>query len=197
MRRSVAHCCVLIVVVALPAYGQQQVDVEAELRAALPYTRMLHDSPGLTLEQYNAAVRAVAAERVGVPTQLFMRAPQVSPIVPRVSRRITSPPFVVGAKGTYLGVLSNDRYDPNSVRNPYGQYGSPYGPTSMNNPYGFYGSPYSPYSATNPYATHVPMIVTPYLGWLSANPYAIAPLPPLAPLVPPAPVAPLPPFLPD
>jgi hypothetical protein len=52
----------------------------------------------------------------------------------------------------YLGNLNQNPYDPNSVNNPYGQYGSKYSPDSIRNPYGTYGSPYSPYSPTNPYA---------------------------------------------
>jgi hypothetical protein len=73
-----------------------------------------------------------------------------------------------------LGNLNPNPYDPNSISNPYGQYGSPYSPKSVNNPYGVYGSPYSPYSATNPYATQAPAIVAPngqYLGRFSSNPY--------------------------
>lgn len=65
--------------------------------------------------------------------------------------------------GQYLGNLSANRYDPNSISNPYGTYGSPYSPISVNNPYSMYGSPYSPYSATNPYAVQTPVIIAPAL----------------------------------
>jgi hypothetical protein len=54
--------------------------------------------------------------------------------------------------GRYLGNVNSNPYDPNSISNPYGQYGSPYSPDSINNPYGQYGSPYSPNSVNNPYA---------------------------------------------
>ena len=68
--------------------------------------------------------------------------------------------------GKYLGNLNSNRYDPNSVANPYGRYGSRYSPDSINNPYGQYGSPYSPNSARNPYATQPPVIVSPSeRGW--------------------------------
>lgn len=62
-------------------------------------------------------------------------------------------PIIVSPDGTYLGTLSSNRYDPDSVSNPYGRYGSRYSPESINNPYGQYGSRYSPDSASNPYAT--------------------------------------------
>jgi hypothetical protein len=68
--------------------------------------------------------------------------------------------------------LLRNRFDPNSISNPFGKYGSPFSPTSVNNPFGKYGSPFSAESATNPYATQAPKIVNPYLGRLSANPYA-------------------------
>lgn len=70
-------------------------------------------------------------------------------------------PYIVSPNGQYLGNLSGNRYDPNSVSNPYGQYGSRYSPNSINNPYGQYGSQYSPNSARNPYATNPPIIIRP------------------------------------
>jgi hypothetical protein len=60
--------------------------------------------------------------------------------------------------GKYLGNLSANPYDPNSVNNPYGRYGSPYSADSINNPYGQYGSRYSNDSSNNPYATNAPGI---------------------------------------
>jgi hypothetical protein len=63
------------------------------------------------------------------------------------------------AQDRYLGNISTNRYDPNSISNPYGQYGSRYSPDSINNPYGQYGSQYSNESANNPYATHVPKLI--------------------------------------
>lgn len=74
----------------------------------------------------------------------------------------SAPPILVDPKtGKYLGTLSNNRYDPDSVSNPYGHYGSKYSPDSINNPYGQYGSKYSPDSPNNPYATSPPVIIPP------------------------------------
>lgn len=74
----------------------------------------------------------------------------------------SGPPILIDPKtGKYLGTLSNNRYDPNSVSNPYGQYGSKYSPDSINNPYGQYGSRYSPDSPNNLYTTSPPAIVSP------------------------------------
>ncbi len=74
----------------------------------------------------------------------------------------------------YIGNYNTNRYDPNSVRNPYGQHGSPYSSNSVNNPYGQYGTPYGSKSATNPYATNAPKMYDQngnYRGKLSANRY--------------------------
>ena len=60
-------------------------------------------------------------------------------------------PTIRGPNGEYLGNLNSNEFDPNSVANPYGRYGSPYSKDSINNEYGRYGSPYSPDSATNPF----------------------------------------------
>jgi hypothetical protein len=75
--------------------------------------------------------------------------------------RYPSPPAIVAQDGQFLGVLSSNKYDPLSVSNPYGTYGSKYSPTSINNPYSTYGSKYSPLSPTNPYATTPPLLISP------------------------------------
>lgn len=70
------------------------------------------------------------------------------------------PPILVDpSTGKYLGTLSNNPYDPDSVSNPYGRYGSQYSPDSINNPYGQHGSRYSNQSPNNPYATQAPIII--------------------------------------
>lgn len=61
-------------------------------------------------------------------------------------------PRLYAPDGTYLGTVNSNQYDPESVANPYGQYGNPYNPNSINNEYGRYGNPYSPDSVNNPYA---------------------------------------------
>ena len=63
-----------------------------------------------------------------------------------------------GRSGKYLGSLNANPYDPESVNNPHGRYGSRYSQDSINNPFGQYGSPYSSDSANNPYATNPPVI---------------------------------------
>ena len=70
-------------------------------------------------------------------------------------------PIIVGPNGQYLGTLSANPYDANSVSNPYGRYGWRFSPDSINNPYGQWGSPYSPNSVTNPYTTRGPRVVQP------------------------------------
>lgn len=61
--------------------------------------------------------------------------------------------------GTYLGRLNANQYDPESVANPYGRYGSPYSPNSINNSYGQYGSPYSRLSPNDSYTTTPPVVI--------------------------------------
>jgi hypothetical protein len=73
-----------------------------------------------------------------------------------------SPYIVDPSSEKYLGNLNSNRYDPNSVSNPYGRYGSRYSLDSINNPYGNYGSRYSPNSANNPYVTNPPKIRNKY-----------------------------------
>ena len=72
------------------------------------------------------------------------------------------PPILVDRQtGKYLGTLSSNPYDQDSVSNPHGKYGSQYSKDSINNPVGEYGSPYSDKSINNPYATNPPIILDP------------------------------------
>lgn len=61
-------------------------------------------------------------------------------------------PQLYDSQGQFRGNLNSNRYDPDSVANPYGRYGSPYSPDSIKNPYGA-GNPYAPDSPTNPYGS--------------------------------------------
>lgn len=71
---------------------------------------------------------------------------------------MADPPHIVdGRTGKYLGNLSTNRYDPDSVSNPYGRYGNKFSPDSINNEYGQYGSKYS---NDSPHATNAPKIVS-------------------------------------
>ena len=76
--------------------------------------------------------------------------------------------------GSTLGVMSTNRYAPNSLANPYGA-GNPYKADGLMNPYSQYGNQFSNKSWTNPYATNAPKLYGAdgsYHGRLSANPYA-------------------------
>lgn len=54
------------------------------------------------------------------------------------------------SEARYLGQLSSNPYDPDSISNPYGRYGSKYSADSINNEYGA-GNPYNSDSPFNPY----------------------------------------------
>ncbi|HVT48081.1 MAG TPA: hypothetical protein VHD57_09865 [Vicinamibacterales bacterium] len=217
-------CCgvaTLAVVGLFAPTAAAQAITEAQIRAAVPYARMLQEMPGLTLAQYNAAIRAVAAQSqqpAAQPSGAYLGqlggspyaanstsnpvGPYGSPVSPmsirnpasaygsRVSPQSATNPYatqaprLIGHDGTYLGKLSANPYDPDSVSNPYGRYGSRYSPTSVNNPYGQYGSRYSPLSPNNPYTTTAPSIISaPTLPALPALP-ALPSLPALPTLPP-------------
>lgn len=186
---------VLVVALAAPA-GAQTGTREQELRRLVPFSAMQRDIPGLTLDQYEDAIRAVTRRgpalpsapsgddylgrlttnpylpdsttnpygRYGSPYGNTLSNPysrygnSFSPNSPR-NPYATETPRVYGSDGTYLGKLSTNPYDPESIANPYGRYGNSYSPDSINNPYGRYGGTFSPYSAFNPYAIDPPVVV--------------------------------------
>jgi hypothetical protein len=93
-------------------------------------------------------------------------------LAPWASAQIGSPELFA-ADGEYLGNVNANQFDPNSIANPFGRYGSPYAADSVNNPFGRYGSQFSSTGAANPYATtNTPIVISPdgtYLGRYSAN----------------------------
>ncbi len=75
---------------------------------------------------------------------------------------------------TYLGKLTTNTYDSDSIWNTYGKYGSQYQANSIWNTYGKYGSQYSATSAFNEYAVTPPKIVDSkgyFVGYLTTNTY--------------------------
>lgn len=67
--------------------------------------------------------------------------------------------FILAQDGQFLGTLSSNIYQSDSIMNEYGIYGSKYSATSIFNQYGRYGSPYGSYSAFNPYTRTPPQII--------------------------------------
>lgn len=81
--------------------------------------------------------------------------------------------YLVSPDGTFLGKLSRNKYDAESISNRYGNYGSKYSSTSIFNPYGNYGSRYSSKSPFNKYANEPPKIFlnNRFYGYLTCNKY--------------------------
>lgn len=80
---------------------------------------------------------------------------------------------IVSDDGTYLGTISTDRFDRESLCNQHGPYGNRYSQTSIFNEYGKYGGAYSPQSPFNPYANRPPKIMVndTEVGRLTTNRY--------------------------
>lgn len=81
--------------------------------------------------------------------------------------------FLLAQDSQFLGMLSSNRYQYDSVMNEYGTYGSKYSTTSIFNQYGRYGSPYALYSPFNPYTSTPPKIILrgKNIGVLTMNTY--------------------------
>ncbi|MEH7481473.1 hypothetical protein V7157_10450 [Neobacillus drentensis] len=82
--------------------------------------------------------------------------------------------YIYSDDGDYLGLLTSNVYDSESVFNEYGQYGSKYSSTSIWNQYSTYGSKYSSESAFNPYTSTPPLIIDSHgnlLGKVTVNKY--------------------------
>ncbi|MBT3799742.1 MAG: hypothetical protein HOG05_01180 [Bacteroidetes bacterium] len=87
-----------------------------------------------------------------------MKAILLSVLVVSSSLAYADSPYLVSPDGKYLGNLNSNQFDPNSVSNQFGRYGSQFSPDSINNQFGTYGSQFSNKSPNNPYATQAPRI---------------------------------------
>jgi hypothetical protein len=81
--------------------------------------------------------------------------------------------FLVANDDQFLGKLTLNRYDSESISNQYGNFGNKYSSTSILNKYSPYGSKYSSLSPYNQYTSTPPII---YLrgrkyGFLTTNKY--------------------------
>ncbi len=79
--------------------------------------------------------------------------------------------FLLANDGQYLGKLSLNRYDTDSISNPYGDYGSRFSSTSIYSRFSNYGSRYSALSPYNPYTSTPPKIylLGDFYGYLTKN----------------------------
>lgn len=82
----------------------------------------------------------------------------VALVLSAINQLPANPPIVVGSDGEYLGTLSANPYEPQSISNPYGLYGSQYSPVSVSDKFGLYGSPYSNESLNNEYLVSEPKL---------------------------------------
>lgn len=84
----------------------------------------------------------------------------------------TFPLLLFANDGTFLGELTTDEYDSDSISNEYGTHGSKYSDESIFNEYGKYGSDYSSESAFYKYATSPPIVLDSkgnFIAYLTAN----------------------------
>lgn len=96
-------------------------------------------------------------------------------LAPASFRNAKLPLYLYSNDGkTFLGKLTTNKYDADSIFNDYGTYGSKYSSTSIWNEYGTYGSKYNSQSAFNPYTSTPPIIVDSnykLIGYLTTNKY--------------------------
>ena len=78
---------------------------------------------------------------------------------------------LVAADQTYLGKISRNKFDGESISNPYSIYGNPFDTLSIFNKFGTYGNPYSQLSPFNSYSNTPPKIIkdSKFIGYLTAN----------------------------
>lgn len=87
--------------------------------------------------------------------------------------------YLAAQDGQFLGKITDNQYDRDSILNEYGPYGSPYSNTTIFNEYSPYGSPYGQYSINNPYCSTPPKLVIndKLLGFVTKSQYVTNAIP--------------------
>ena len=90
-----------------------------------------------------------------------------------VSEYSTKNSYIISQDGQYLGKLTTNKYDNDSIMNIYGPYGSKYSHTSLFNQYSKYGGQYGQFSPNNPYCTQPPKLFINgnFTAYISDNKY--------------------------
>ncbi len=78
---------------------------------------------------------------------------------------------LIAADNTYLGTVSRNYFDADSLANSFGAYGSQFNPNSVFNEFGHYGSQFSQLSPTNQFSQTPPRLVvgSKVIAYLTAN----------------------------
>jgi hypothetical protein len=78
---------------------------------------------------------------------------------------------IIAGDGKFIGKITKNKYDSQSIINEYGTYGSKYSSLSIMNEYSQYGSKYSTYSVFNNYSINPPKIMNGkyFVSYLTVN----------------------------
>lgn len=81
--------------------------------------------------------------------------------------------YLIAQDGQFLGSITRNPYDPSSLLNKYGPFGSEYSSTSIFNEYSPYGSPFGQFSLNNQYSTVPPKLFIDghFFGHVTRNQY--------------------------
>ncbi len=82
--------------------------------------------------------------------------------------------YLYAADGTFLGCLTEDKYEKDSIWNKYGNYGSIFSEESIWNEYGPYGASYNEQSPWNKHSMDPPLIKDQFncsYGYFTINEY--------------------------
>lgn len=95
---------------------------------------------------------------------------------PQVYTGIATPLILVADddKATFLGELTTNEFDSDSIFNKFGTYGNEFSTKSIWNEFGRYGGEFSRYSPFNEFSLHPPMIIDGdgrVVGYLTVNKY--------------------------
>ena len=83
--------------------------------------------------------------------------------------------YLMAQDGEYIGEISSNQFDSESICNDFGKFGSEFSNTSIRNEFGPYGSEFRTYSAYNPFTSSPPLILFNdyrdgiHLGYLTKN----------------------------
>lgn len=143
-------------------YWKSRARTDKKTESALKGAMYFQKAKGLTMPK--TAVPKSAAKTTITPS---------TPLVSNPISILDGEAILIAHDGTYLGLISSNQYDSQSIINPYGSYGSKYASKSIMNQYGSYGGEYASKSPFNKYTSTPPRIYldNQFIGYLTVNAY--------------------------
>ncbi len=140
--------------------GLEVGNVRFEYHSSIPTDHVIHQAPTAGSDVFKGSMVDIIISIGPEPTQPLPPDPEPDPDPDYGDILPSELLYLFAEDGTYLGKLTTNQFDPDSIFNQFGVYGSQFSATSIWNRFGVYGSQFSSQSPFNDFTSTPPYIKT-------------------------------------